>query len=98
MVPPALATIEGVGTAEGEEEVEEPASTASDDVEVGGANLDNADVDSEDGGEWEVDDTDVDNQDGGNKYDYDTNLINVNVMCVSVCVCELDLQWRGAAL
>ena len=34
MVPPALATIEDVGTAEGEEEVEEPASTASDDVEV----------------------------------------------------------------
>jgi hypothetical protein len=62
MVPPALATIEDIGIAEGEEEVEEPASTASDNVEVeGGANLDDADVDSEDGGEWEADDTNVDN-------------------------------------
>ncbi len=62
MVPPALATIEDVGTAKGEEEVEEPASTASDDVEVeGGANLVDANVDSEDGGEWEADDADNDN-------------------------------------
>jgi hypothetical protein len=81
MVPPALATIENVGTAEGEEEVEEPASTASDEVEVeGGANLDDVNVDSEDGGEWEADDADVDDQDGGNEYDYDTDLIDVNVM------------------
>jgi hypothetical protein len=81
MVPPVLATIEDVGTAEGEEEVEKPASTASDDVEVdGGANLDNADVDSEDGGEFEADDADVDAQDGGSKFDYDTDLIDVNVM------------------
>jgi hypothetical protein len=81
MIPPALATIEDVGTAEGEEEVEELVSTASDDVEVeGGANLDDADVDSEDGGEWEADDADVDDRVGGNEYDYDTDLINVNVM------------------
>ncbi len=61
--------------------MEEPASTASDDVEVeGGANLVDANIDSEDGGEWEADDADVDNQDGGNEYDYDTDLINVNVM------------------
>ncbi len=81
MVSPALATIEDVGTAEGEEEVEEPASTASDDVEVEwGANSDDADVDSEDGGEWEADDADVDDQDGGNEYDYDTDLIDENVM------------------
>ncbi len=81
MVPPALATIEDVGTAEGEEEVKEPASTASDYVEVeGGANLDDADVDSEDGGEWGADDANVDEQDGGNEYDYDTDLININVM------------------
>ncbi len=42
--------------------------------------MDNAYVDSEDGGEWEADDADVDEQGGGNKYDYDTDLINVNVM------------------
>ena len=68
MVPPALAAIEDVPTAESEAEVEELALNAIGNVEVeGSVDIDNTStsVDFEDGGEWELVDANVDNMDGG---------------------------------
>ena len=79
VVPPALATIEDVRTAESEEEVEELALNAIDNVEVeGGADFDNTStsIDSEDGGEWELVDANVDNMDGGVLETDDVNFDN----------------------
>jgi hypothetical protein len=68
MVPPALAAIEDVCTAESEEEVEELALNAIGNVEVEGSadfNNTSTSVDSEDVGGWELVDANVDNMDGG---------------------------------
>jgi hypothetical protein len=68
IVPPALAAIEDVRTAESEEEVEDLALNAIGNVEVeGSAEFDNTStsVDSEDVGEWELVDDNADNMDGG---------------------------------
>ena len=79
VVPPALATIEDVRTAESEEEVEELALNAIGNVKVeGGADFDNTStsIDSEDGGEWELVDANVDNMDGGVLETDDANFDN----------------------
>ena len=78
-VPPALAAIEDVCTAESEEEVEDLALNAIGNVEVeGSADFDNTSTsaDSEDVGEWKSVDANVDNMDGGVLEPDDTNYDN----------------------
>lgn len=82
VVPPALATIEDVRTAESEEEVEEPVSNAIDDDTLEDREEMEVDEDSAydmDGGVLEADDADYDfgDQDAN---EHDTNLIDANVM------------------
>jgi hypothetical protein len=82
VVPPALATIEDVRTAESEEEVEEPVLNAidNDTLEDGeDKEVDNDSAYDMDGGVLEADDADYDFDDQDGK-EHDTDLIDANVM------------------
>jgi len=77
VVPPALATIEDVRTAESEEEVEEPVNDSLEDREEKEVDEDSAyDMD---GGVLVADDADYDFDDQ-DANEHDTNLIDANVM------------------
>ena len=84
MVPPALAAIEDVRTAESEEEVEEPVSNSIDNDTIEDGSEKEVDDDSAydvDGGVLEADDVnyEIDKEDW-NEYNHDTDLIDANVM------------------
>jgi hypothetical protein len=77
VVPPALATIEDVRTAESEEEVEEPVNDSLEDREDKEVDEDSAY--NMDGGVLVDDDADYDFDDQ-DANEHDTNLIDANVM------------------
>ena len=82
VVPPALATIEDVRTAESEKQVEEPVLNAidNDTLEDGeDKEVDNDSAYDMDGGVLEADDADYDFDDQDGK-EHDTDLIDANVM------------------
>ena len=84
VVPPALAAIEDVRTAESEEEVEEPVSNSIDNDTIEDGSEKEVDDDSAydvDGGVLEADDVnyEIDKEDW-NEYNHDTDLIDANVM------------------
>jgi len=84
VVPPALAAIEDVRTAESEEEVEEPVSNSIDNDTLEDGEEKEVYDDSAynmDGGVPEADDVDYDSDDKDwNEYNHDTDLIDANVM------------------
>ena len=77
VVPPALATIEDVRTAESEEEVEEPVNDSLEDREE--KEVDENSAYDMDGGVLVADDADYDFDDQ-DANEHDTNLIDANVM------------------
>ena len=84
VVPPALAAIEDVRTAESEEEVEEPVSNSIDNDTLEDGSEKEVEDDSAydmDGGVLEADDVNYDfDEEDWNECNHDTDLIDANVM------------------